>query len=364
MSHFCVGVHVPAGNENIIENIQSYLETALQPWHEYECTGIDDQYVQQVDNTQDLIDAYTHLRVAYIDKEREGTKQYVYPYSFAKDKLKRRQLTEQEVKDRELQQKNFEQFQKYQIANREVSIKNEGGITYAYYIPEEYPQVMVAQCHLESLSHFIESNYNIELIINDLSEAPEDEAYAYINPDIDTGPYPIDMSVEDIKKLLNGNVQLFIKTNPNSKWDWWQIGGRFRFTNKQNKNVSMCKIKDLQIKDKHTYAIAEKMWDIIMEDKFDGSPEERQSFLMQYGWGISKENLERKGSKEAYAEYASRFRTYAFVKDGQWYEPGEMGWFACSNATAETQEAYDKMFDEMIMNANPEDYFVCVDCHI
>ena len=53
MSHFCLGVHIPHGNENIIDDIGNYLIAVLQPWHEYESTGINDQYVQQVDYTDD-----------------------------------------------------------------------------------------------------------------------------------------------------------------------------------------------------------------------------------------------------------------------------------------------------------------------
>lgn len=353
MSHFCLGVRIPCGNENIIDDIETYLTASLQPWHEYESTGINDQYVQQVDYTDELIKDYTSLSVMYFDKEAN---EYKYPYSIPKDKLKKRRLSEEEEK---LWKSN-----KLVRDKRDISIEMENNVPYMYSIPNEYKEVQMAECNLEELTKYIESGYNIQQLIRNKEDAPENMSYAYIAQDFDTGPYSRNISLEDIKTMLKENVQLFKLTNPNAKWDWWEVGGRFCLYNKHNEAVNICKIKDLRLFSQHDYEVAERLYDLVINEKFDGTDEEKQRFLVYNGWGISKDRMERAGSKEAFAKDYAKFRTYAFIKDGQWYEPGEMGWFACTNATPESQEAYDKAFDKMIEESNPEDCLVCVDCHI
>ena len=51
MSHFTVLVITPDNNPGT-------LEAALQPFHEYECTGIEDQYVVDVDVTDEVEKAW------------------------------------------------------------------------------------------------------------------------------------------------------------------------------------------------------------------------------------------------------------------------------------------------------------------
>lgn len=56
MSHFSVMVRVPA------KTPASYIEKAvakmLQPFHEFECTGVDDEYVQNIDETVAALASY------------------------------------------------------------------------------------------------------------------------------------------------------------------------------------------------------------------------------------------------------------------------------------------------------------------
>ena len=52
MSHFNMLVITPEEpNDEVLGKI-------LQPWHEFECTGIDDEYVVDVDKTAEALEAY------------------------------------------------------------------------------------------------------------------------------------------------------------------------------------------------------------------------------------------------------------------------------------------------------------------
>ena len=56
MSHFTIYVVTKTDSED-------ELEEKLQPYHEYECTGIVDQYVKHIDKTQDAIEDYKYAKV-------------------------------------------------------------------------------------------------------------------------------------------------------------------------------------------------------------------------------------------------------------------------------------------------------------
>lgn len=94
--------------------------------------------------------------------------------------------------------------------------------------------------------------------------------------------------------------------NPNAKWDWWQIGGR---------------------------------WDDLLAGE--------ESVQLQ---DIDK-----------YED----FTTYAVLTpDGEWLAPGDVGWFGSSTATEEEEESWDKNYKELINSFDPSLYITIVDCHI
>ena len=54
---------------------------------------------------------------------------------------------------------------------------------------------------------------------------------------------------------------------------------------------------------------------------------------------------------------------FAFVKEGQWYERGRMGWWACVSNEKDRDEwnrQFNKMMDELPANT----LLTLVDCHI
>ena len=48
-----------------------------------------------------------------------------------------------------------------------------------------------------------------------------------------------------------------------------------------------------------------------------------------------------------------------------WYEQGEMGWFAMSDATQDSRTSFVDKFQEYITSPEHQDeYMIIVDCHI
>lgn len=97
--------------------------------------------------------------------------------------------------------------------------------------------------------------------------------------------------------------------NPKSKWDWYQVGGRWdgALPTKDGKEVSETTIGDLAL------------------DSF---------------------------------KY-----TFAVVKEGEWYEKGEMGWFGMASNEKETDEWFDE-FRRLLSDLPPETVVTIVDLHI
>lgn len=68
-------------------------------------------------------------------------------------------------------------------------------------------------------------------------------------------------------------------------------------------------------------------------------------------------------------EYVQRARNnaicpYAYVKDGEWFAPGEMGWWGMSSDTDEDQARFAREFNQLF-DALPDDTILTmVDCHI
>ena len=357
MSHFCVAVHIPANNENLL-NSGDYLRRVLQPWHEYESTGIQDEYVRQVDVTDYVLDQYLELKEAYIDPDGESESGFLWPYQIPEDKLTVRRLTPEETENRE----------NYKLKDREIRLihpKENSDEWYVLSVPERYIKVPRAHCHIMNFLDYAISCYPSceENIIGTENEIPDYGSYIYIENGIEIGPFH-DKGLVEIREHLKAHVRVCEYTNPNSKWDWWEVGGRWRFSKKDGTTCDKCQIKDLQLSNPAKEITAKKIWDIVMYNIFDGDKKQRDEFSMQYLWGVDKKYLELFPSEEAYAKDYAKFRCYAFVKDGVWHEPGEMGWWGVSGATGQGRIDYNAEWDQMIENCNPEDWLICVDCHI
>lgn len=157
--------------------------------------------------------------------------------------------------------------------------------------------------------------------------------------------------------------------NENSKWDWYVIGGRWdgclpikdkekcnnedEYQYEHNVSDNCCQIKNIELK--------KEISDIEIKEL-----KKRYEKMIEHGDFYTPEYYKRKyPTFEALLEHEASFYTYALLtSDGEWIEPGEMGWFGCSSATPEKERDFKNIFNEYLSKEDPESYFVLVDCHI
>ena len=198
--------------------------------------------------------------------------------------------------------------------------------------------------------------------------------------------------------------------NPNARWDWFVPGGRWTgyfkpkagaegelgesgaFGNKPKDGwVDSLRVCDIDFEGMKADAVKEAnetydkleeilkgrplpSWNAIREKNngdIDAARNEYHSLktyqdLCKADFHIMGDYVETFGrSREEYVEKRKNTVAvpYAFVKDGKWYQKGEMGWFGMSHDEM-TQDQWNKQFWEMINSLDPETTLTLVDCHI
>ena len=158
----------------------------------------------------------------------------------------------------------------------------------------------------------------------------------------------------------DGNI--YSTYNPQSKWDWWQEGGRWSGLLKlHGVPVDSGRVGDVEFPfDQHAYEASLRFWDVIVDHK---PQREDEHFFALY-----KEQYYRDyyGDRETYARHMAQFSTYAVVTpDGVWHGKGDMGWWGLSSESADEARDWEEHFKERFIDtADPDDYVTIVDCHI
>lgn len=153
--------------------------------------------------------------------------------------------------------------------------------------------------------------------------------------------------------------------NPNAKWDWWQIGGRWQGLLKTSSGqTDEARVGDIDFEpNQESYTKKLRWWEVVVEGSPLRAGESKRDFFSVY----KKEYyINRYKTKETYAKIHSSVITYAVVMpDGKWYQKGDMGWFGFSSETAEESYDWDMHFKEnFIDKAEQEWILTIVDCHI
>jgi hypothetical protein len=266
MSHFSVLVVTNEPGE-------AALTTALQPFHEFECTGIDDAYVQTLDITDEIREEYLAA-----------------------------------------------------ITRRSVA-------------PE-----MTFQAYCE------ENGY---AFLQD-SEAPD---------------------LADVHKYRYGVVNaqgtvvaLYRRANPQSKWDWWKLGGRFTgrliskgwgLTGEPGLNTSaaavdtcdQCRVGDLNLSAMQARRLRERHLAWQDAQVMDAS---KRHLLYDITPGMTETD---------YCGNVPALHTFAILDHEGWYEKGVMGWWG---EVAQEREDWPQRFQDYLglLLQHPEQYVAIVDCHI
>lgn len=286
MSHFTVLV------------IGDDVEAALAPYHEFECTGTDDKYIQTLDITKDIVNDF-----------------------------------ESEMKGRDE--------------------AGEDRCTFEAWLEKQDMPVFGLHTDID----------------------PDQAKYHF-------GTY------------ANGVFHAYRRTNPNKKWDWWQVGGRWpnRLLLKDGTRTDSARKGDVDVEaiSKGAAAAAGDLYDTIaavsgglhdfktwqqtraehedIEDARKAYREQRAIKLLRSDSRTDNPFLEIDQfavSREAYCQAAAdgALPTFALIHNGEWYERGEMGWFGFvsdEKAPSTWNSEFMKLFNEL-----PDDAIVTVvDCHI
>lgn len=168
--------------------------------------------------------------------------------------------------------------------------------------------------------------------------------------------------------------------NPNAKWDWYQVGGRWggllkltasavvRLAEERkdcSNKVNSAKITDIDFRPEPEEIIkAERFWDLKI-NKFKPETKADEDMLK---WDYYKDEyyLEKYKTKENYIKYQTSFNTYAVITpDGQWHSKGKMGWFGFSDEKPEESYNFGVGFKEKFIDNHDQNlYMTIVDCHI
>lgn len=218
-------------------------------------------------------------------------------------------------------------------------------------------------------------------------------------------------------------VKAVNRTNPNQKWDWYQVGGRWSgflklkagahglygqrsWANPGEDEAGYCdqaKKSDIDFEGMRNEAgeRAAKNWDLFdkhlaqFKDGFLSWDEVRKS---HEDMDTARNEYHAQPLRKAMSELASRdsklseedrsffvwlevedylqpresfiqqqrdkaIATFAVIKDGQWYERGEMGWWACVSNEKE-QSDWNRQFNELLDGLPDDTLLTVIDCHI
>ncbi len=160
--------------------------------------------------------------------------------------------------------------------------------------------------------------------------------------------------------------------NPNAKWDWYRIGGRWismLIPKKNTKSVGV--VGDAGMFSSAKLGRFDSM--LVSDIDFEAMRQEAMKDLTPYDKLMEesyylKEYLKKKyPNEEAYILDSTTFSTYAAVTpDGVWHSKGTMGWFGFGSDTVESSNEFRDSYREKFIEPAIKNgwYMTIVDCHI
>lgn len=376
MSHFLLTVVLPGYIQE--SDLGPAIDAALQPFHEYESTGVKDQYVVWVDCDEEVRKGYDTPEERY---RNLTTGKHIHPYNDACYTP----ATKQEL---DLLTENGYSADKYfgsssvSIGAKHFNITKKGSLICIRRTPEELG--------CESV------------------EVKGEEAYGNIRK----------YAKEHYGYEPDEHGRFGHWTNPNKKWDWFTVGGRYanRLLSKLGNHEDILRAKDIDFagmrKERQANYLAEfaeafgkfrqanpglteemayaevlnwRKHDIAAQKAYETYATECAAFIQEATpipfWELFKGSIifdkKFQAIQEFYTwqdkdildprEYVFTFaayQTYALLlKDGQWVGRGDMGWWGISRNEAH-KSSWDSSVSKFIESLDPEDWVVVVDCHI
>jgi hypothetical protein len=319
MSHFCMLVVTDSPEESAIEE-------AMQPYHEYECTGVMDQYVEWIDEHDEYMDEY---------EDAKNTVEVI-------------------CKDGKFL------CTKYSREAKPFWSRQGDGIytsTDKIILPEGYEIVEVPYyVYYKTFEEFMENYHGFG-----------DDNWR------------------------DGRVGCL--TNPNSKWDWWEIGGRWsdHLRHKDGTYGDSFKKADvdfdfvldeagLKAATEYDYAmkIADgrdwKSWEEIRKTHDGNMDTVRKKYHDQevirdfkkaeglpQGFFFSFDEFKQSRDEYILKRSVGTVGTFGVLMDNEWIESGNMGWFGC---VSDEDIEWARKFLDLIKQIPDDKYLTVVDCHI
>lgn len=207
-------------------------------------------------------------------------------------------------------------------------------------------------------------------------EEHSDEHGKYISEEF---PKKLSWSDEDcykdgVRYYLEENIQpngsVFTTYNPNARWDYYAIGGRFDCgiplkdsDYKWADEASMDEV-DIDYIDEDKYKESLRFWQLYVDGQTPVTDEDKDlvSFVIQ----DRQYFIDNYDNAQEYAGWMSRFTFYAAVlPTGEWLECGKVGWFGTTTATAADNKAWRKKVREILRQAQKNNWYITmIDCHI
>ena len=170
---------------------------------------------------------------------------------------------------------------------------------------------------------------------------------------------------------LDDDNNLLSTYNPHSKWDWWQIGGRFSgmlsiiptaldgYHGMEYVDSAFVRhVKWVQPLDKEEREDIIKWWNVNIEGA-EGEKDECFLYNPEY-------YKERYKDVETYIKTRELPCYHAVVTpDGIWHEPSKVGWWGCTNGDPSDELEWDLHFKECFIDTAEFDWVATIiDCHI
>lgn len=430
MSHFAVMVvtdHSPT---------MGHLSDVLQPFHEFECTGVDDEFVEDIDITEERREEFSKATTRrFLDPD--GGAHSPYADCFYRD------WTSDELAD----------------AGRggvaPMGSGTSGGLVFyskdwgdgrgyrskVHYLPHGWRKENLPTSEVMSFRDWLMEWSGTKAVAPgtepDLTDA---DAHKY-------GYALVDAAGEVIKVIK--------RTNPRAKWDGWRVGGRYggrlapgydprkdpanletcwlchgtgmrndeigraarladpsytcnncsgagksiKFESKWRDVGNQCRVGDLDLAGMKATRVAERraMVDEINtkfgEDTLDELEAAYRAYKAAHAvwlmleprpYGAERDEwLKTQPNGEAASRYhkadlwrsiepadgqtiaewieaAPALSTWAVLKDGEWFEKGEMGWFGMSTGD---KPDWGDQFEQLLAGLRPDQWVTIVDCH-
>jgi hypothetical protein len=397
MSHFSVLV------------IGKNVDDQLAPFHEFECTGEDNEYVQDIDITDETRKSFeTETTTRF--KDPDGNLHNLFTPEGDWDERFVREFTPEEMKEHGGGIMGSGGNGKISWSSRDWNDGRGYRAKIVHVLPEGWTEVEVPKKDVETFADFVKDWHGKEIVpFGEIPDLAGEHKYGYALVD----------EKGEITKVID-------RTNPEKKWDWYQVGGRWNgFFKVKPMAVGVLGTAGLQTMNKDYEPPSEDRADVVLKcdvdwdgmrdeageeagkryDKViavlggrpthqtweeikvknrtgefdaDGEPsvdygKARDEYNAQPEVKLLRSNDETVWEEAdnflcTREEFVARARngaiaTFAVVKDGKWYERGEMGWWGVVHDEKDRNEWVNQF--AALIDGLPEDTLLSVvDCHI